>query len=99
VDEAFSNLVREIRKYNKVTVFLIVVPSLGYFEIDALSLACIFRNSKEDDQRCPIRDLSPQGCTANRVAQMTTLAVAVAVVSFFSLGSHVVKLVGKLSFL
>ena len=82
VDEAFSNLVREIRKYNKVrsVLFLWVLFKLkpSFF---------LSRNNRPDDQPCPTRGRSLQGCTANRVVRMTTLADVVAVVSFFSLGS------------
>jgi len=82
VDEAFSNLVREIRKYNKVRS----VPFLWHLLKLNLTFFSLSRNNRPDDQPCPTPP-SLQECTAHRVVRMTTLAVVVAVVSFFSLGS------------
>ena len=85
VDEAFSNLVREIRKYNKVSP---TRKLWGRYETDGLfSAFSLLRNSKLDGQPCPTWDPSLRGRTASRTVQMTTLAAAAAAVSFFSLGS------------
>ena len=58
------------------------------------ALLSVFRNNRLGDQPCPMWDLSLRGRTVNRVVQMTILVVAVAVVSFFSLGPRR-KSVGK----
>ena len=51
VDEAFSNLVREIRKYNKVPVFSLFLV-WGILKL-MCSLFCVFRNNRPGDQLCP----------------------------------------------
>jgi hypothetical protein len=61
VDEAFSNLVREIRKYNKVTVFF-VVPSLGYYEIDGLPFFAFLGTTNRTTSNAQRGTHLPRGC-------------------------------------
>ena len=92
VDEAFYNLVREIRKYNKVRF---VFPPCGGFEIEVFFIPSAISNNRPENQPCPTANpMWFPGRTTNHMVQMAIPVAAVAAVLFFNRGSALYTSVG-----